>query len=211
MASHHFRYGAFLFIGPTGSGKSPLGDYLEERGLWRQRCVHFDFGAKLREITTDKSAQSIFTTRELGIIDHSLRTGMLLEDAHFPVAEKILRWFIEEKDIRYDDLIVLNEMPRHVGQATHVDEIVQIQLIVYLQCSADVVHQRIRMNTGCDRTGRNDDSVDEIQRKLRTFRERTIPLMEHYRSKDVKIIEVKVGVYTTPEDVYDRWFTPLPS
>jgi hypothetical protein len=39
---------AILPLGPTGSGKTPLGDYLEERGLFGRRCVHFDFGEKFK-------------------------------------------------------------------------------------------------------------------------------------------------------------------
>jgi adenylate kinase family enzyme len=41
---------AILLLGPTGSGKTPLGQVLEERGLWGHTCMHFDFGANLREI-----------------------------------------------------------------------------------------------------------------------------------------------------------------
>ncbi len=41
---------AILLLGPTGSGKTPLGQALEKKGLAGRRCVHFDFGANLREI-----------------------------------------------------------------------------------------------------------------------------------------------------------------
>ncbi|MCX7427258.1 MAG: hypothetical protein NTW96_16720 [Planctomycetia bacterium] len=44
------RNDAMLLLGPTGSGKTPLGDLLERRGLGGRRCVHFDFGAHLRRI-----------------------------------------------------------------------------------------------------------------------------------------------------------------
>jgi len=37
---------AILLIGPTGSGKTPLGDWLQAYGFCGHRCHRFDFGAK---------------------------------------------------------------------------------------------------------------------------------------------------------------------
>jgi adenylate kinase family enzyme len=51
---------AILLLGPTGSGKTPLGQVLERRGLWGHRCSHFDFGDNLREIVArDEPDESI--------------------------------------------------------------------------------------------------------------------------------------------------------
>ena len=44
------RKNAVLLLGPTGAGKTPLGNYLEENGLGDCRCVHFDFGENLRMV-----------------------------------------------------------------------------------------------------------------------------------------------------------------
>ena len=41
---------ALLLIGPTGSGKTPLGELLERSGLWGRPCRHFDFGERMRRI-----------------------------------------------------------------------------------------------------------------------------------------------------------------
>jgi hypothetical protein len=41
---------ALLLLGPTGAGKTPLGDWLEAHGLWGRPCHHFDFGANLRAV-----------------------------------------------------------------------------------------------------------------------------------------------------------------
>jgi hypothetical protein len=43
-------YPAILLVGPTGSGKTPLGALCEKKGLWQSRVFHFDFGAILRRI-----------------------------------------------------------------------------------------------------------------------------------------------------------------
>ncbi|MFC1574312.1 hypothetical protein ACFL30_03935, partial [Candidatus Latescibacterota bacterium] len=55
-----------------------------------------------------------------------------------------------------------------------------------------------------DRAERIDDSPDEIARKLKIFEERTMPLIEHYREKNVMIETYEVSVDTTAENIYDR-------
>ena len=47
---------AILLLGPTGSGKSPLGDELEANGLNGRRCLHFDFGRRLRRAAEGRPA-----------------------------------------------------------------------------------------------------------------------------------------------------------
>jgi adenylate kinase len=76
---------ALLLLGPTGSGKSPLGDRLEARGLWSVRCAHFDFGANLRAEAADfgnikagDADPGEFTSAERAAILNSLATGALL-------------------------------------------------------------------------------------------------------------------------------------
>ena len=41
---------ALLLVGPTGSGKTPLGNWLEQNGLRGVRAHHFDFGTNLRRV-----------------------------------------------------------------------------------------------------------------------------------------------------------------
>jgi adenylate kinase family enzyme len=195
---------AILLIGPTGSGKTPLGAYLESRGLWGKRCVHFDFGAQLRQIGREPEAFSGITTSEIDVIRHSLKTGALLEDKHFPIAAKILRRFIETESLRTGDFVILNGLPRHTGQARDVKSIVQIKMVIYLDCAPIVVMERIRKNAGGDRLGRKDDSLPAIENKLRIFHQRILPLLDYYRSQNVRVERIEMGVDTTPQDVIQR-------
>ncbi len=41
---------SILLLGPTGAGKSPLGNQMEQNGIRGKRCFHFDFGHELRSI-----------------------------------------------------------------------------------------------------------------------------------------------------------------
>jgi adenylate kinase family enzyme len=195
---------AMLILGPTGSGKTPLGEYLEKRGLCGKRCVHFDFGARLRRIAVANMRPSYMTEDDYIVVLESLRTGALLENENFHIAESILASFAEEQNVGADDLIVLNGLPRHAGQAGDIDAAVKIGLIVYLDCGPEVVSERIRHNSGGDRSGRTDDLPEDMARKLEVFRERTLPLLDHYKAKKVRIVTIAVGVTTTPEEICEK-------
>ena len=198
------RNRAILLIGPTGSGKTPLGELLEEKGLFGSRCFHFDFGKKLREIALKDKPIGSLTRADIDLVRSLIDSGALLEDEHFHIAEKILGSFIVEKSPRGGDIIVLNGLPRHLGQASGIDLIVDIGMAVYLSCSAETVARRIGSNAGGDRTGRVDDSSEAVKEKLKVFSERTIALLEHYRSRGAEIIEIEVDATTTAEDMRDE-------
>jgi adenylate kinase family enzyme len=178
---------AVLLVGPTGSGKTPLGDWLQTHGRGR----HFDFGAHLRAGTGLDATEKEFV-REL------LAKGMLLENETFYIAEKILRACTAGHE---DELLILNGLPRHVGQAVAIEPIVNVTMVVLLQASAATIRERLRRNSGGDRTDRVDDDLPLVQRKLATFTERTLPLVEHYRQRGARILEIPVTVKTAPADV----------
>ena len=71
---------SLLLMGPTGSGKTPLGEEIERRGLDGRRCVHFDFGANLRAVAADPGSWDMLTAEELESVRTSLATGALFED-----------------------------------------------------------------------------------------------------------------------------------
>jgi len=196
------RIPAILLVGPTGSGKTPLGDYLELRGLWGRRCVHFDFGAQLRAIAEGRRIAAELTEEQIAVVVRSLGTGALLENEHFAIAAGILRSFADQRRIAADDRMVLNGLARHIGQARDVDQIVAVSAVVSLECSAEVVYERIRLDSGGDRAGRTDDDLAAVARKLKLFAQRTVPLLEHYRSLRTPVHGVKVSVATGPEDIW---------
>ncbi len=193
-----------LLLGPTGSGKSPLGDLLEERGVSGRRCLHFDFGANLRSAAAGRGVAADLDAHDLETVSDALEHGLLLENERFAVAEKILRSFAARRGVTAADYLVLNGMPRHVGQAEDVSRLVAVEAVVYLECSARTVFERIRLNTGGDRTRRTDDSPDAIGRKLVLFERRTLPLVQHYRSGGTAVITIPVSIHTTDEQILQQ-------
>ncbi|MBT4513132.1 MAG: hypothetical protein HOC20_13105 [Chloroflexi bacterium] len=198
------RFRGVLLIGVTGSGKTPLGNTCVQEGLWGRRCCHFDFGANLRRVAaTGGGNGSLLTDKDISIVANSLRTGALLENDNFHIAQGILMGFAEEKKLGNDDLLLLNGMPRHIGQAEDVDVLVDVGTVVHLNCTPEVVYERIRMNSGGDRSERLDDSFEEIEKKVKLFEERTFPLLNHYQGKCVKMREYNVLAGTTAENIHD--------
>ena len=194
---------AVLLLGPTGSGKTPLGEVVERRGLWRARCLHFDFGANLRDVVARNRPDEWIGRQDLDFLEGVLRSGALLENEHFPIAERILRRFMAARGADQRTWIVLNGLPRHVGQARAIDPILDIEAVVLLECTSETVIARIRANVGGDRTGRPDDDLEAIRRKLAIFDRRTTPLLEHYGRRGARIVAVKITAAMTPEQAWD--------
>jgi len=188
-----------LLLGPTGSGKTPLGRALEKNGYEGRRCVHFDFGANLREVAALKRPPRGFTEADMAVIRDSLRTGALLENKNFPIVEKIMGRFRRKRRMGHDDLLVLNGLPRHKGQAVDLEATVRVTAVILLDASLELVQGRIRRDAGGDRRGRMDDSAAEIARKYAVYMERTKPLLDYYARRGVPIRRIRVDEESTAE------------
>lgn len=192
---------SWLLVGPTGAGKTPLGLWLEENGFAGRRCVHFDFGAELRALGAGRTGAPALAADEVETIRRSLVTGALLEDHEFPIALKILRAFVRRSRVGESDRLILNGLPRHVGQARMMEDAVRIETVVSLEASPEVIRERIILDTGGDRVGRADDELKAIRQKLVIFRMRTLPLIEYYENREVPVVRVTVGARTTAEEM----------
>jgi adenylate kinase family enzyme len=202
---------AILLLGPTGSGKTPLGDHLEQASLWNRRCHHFDFGANLRAVVAGDGAGS-FTAEEIRFLRRMLEEGVLLEAEHFPLAARILDAFITRKGVRTSDLLVLNGLPRHLEQAKAMERKVVVIGVVRLDCDARTVAERLRRNSGGDRAQRADDAEALVARKLAIYEERTRPLLDYYRILGVRILKIPVDIKTQPVEMAAQLCAPpLPS
>jgi adenylate kinase len=116
--------------------------------------------------------------------------------------ERILRSFLARRGINRETWLVLNGLPRHVGQAQALDAIVDISHVFELECSDETVFSRIHSNTGGDRTGREDDDFQAVRQKLSTYRQRTALLVGYYREHGVKkICKFEIGPTTTLKEL----------
>jgi adenylate kinase family enzyme len=216
MSGAATRYRALLLLGPTGSGKTPLGDLLQQRGLAGSRCLHFDFGANLRRLVERHRPDEHFGPEDLAFLRRILESGALLEDQQYPIAERVLRSFLAERAFLAegeggrvsgrtgpDAVIVLNGLPRHAGQADAVDRILDVREVVWLRCTAETALARIAANVGGDRGGREDDDPASVRRKLQLFHARTAPLLDHYRARSTPVTAIEVAPAMTAEQMWE--------
>ena len=190
-------------MGPTGSGKTPLGDEIVRRGLGGRRCVHFDFGARLRAIASGLDAAEGLTEAEVGAVRASLATGALFEDRDLPMIARIMERFAEGAKLGPGAWLVLNGLPRHEEQAEGLAGILAVERIVLLEADAEVIRDRLRLDPGGDRAGRADDTVEAVRKRLGDYRERTLPLLEYYRRRGVPVVTVRVTAAMSAAEMYD--------
>ena len=190
---------ALLLLGPTGVGKTPLGEALEGGGLWGRRCEHFDFGANLRRGAAGQLPNGLLSDDERRFLANVLESGALLEDEQFAIAQKILGSFMQERGIDAGTMIVLNGLPRHTGQAAAMQALVTVRAVISLTCTPETVLERVRTDAGGDRAGRGDDDPDAVRRRLAIYAERTSPLVAYYRERGAHIVVQPVGLTTTAD------------
>lgn len=198
------EYRAILLLGPTASGKTPLGEILARRGLRGNRCVHFDFGVHLRRIVERDQPDAVASRPDIEFLRSVLLSGALLEDGHFPIAQRILRQFLSGGHVDRKTFVVLSGLPRHAGQARAVDAMVDVAAVVALRCSGETVRLRVERDTGGDRAERTDDDAAAIESKLDIYDRRTMPLLRHYRDRSVCIASIEVTADMTPETAFHR-------
>jgi adenylate kinase family enzyme len=198
-----------LLLGPTGVGKSPLGDLLEERGLNGLRFLHFDFGRELRAIARGEVRDGILPSERI-FIQRVLEEGLLLENEHLYLALKIFQAFLHHKSSSGTEILVMNGLPRHEGQAKGFEPFLEIPLVLVLEASFEEVLERIHRNVGGDREGRTDDRIELIYRKWLTYKDRTRPLIEFYRRKGARVLKLLVGRHTTPWETYISFKEGIP-
>jgi adenylate kinase len=197
-------WASWLLVGPTGSGKTPLGHLFEEKGLGSRRCRHFDFGAELRAVAAGPEGTADLAAAQIQVIRESLSSGALLEDRDFPIALGVLRAFVRRAGFGGDDRLVLNGLPRHVGQARLMEDAVRMIAVASLEAAPEVVRERIRLNTAGDRLERPDDDLRAIRKRLVIFRMRTLPLVDYYENREVPVFRLSVGTRTTAGEMYER-------
>ena len=138
---------------------------------------------------------------DLDVIRHVLKANALLEDHHFRVAARLFQTFLTSTQADRRALIVLNGLPRHLEQAEMMGRLVDLQYVVHLACSSQVVYERVRLNAGGDRTSREDDDLNAVKNKLALYNNRTIPLLDYYKKLAVRVIRFDVAIDTQPEEI----------
>lgn len=153
-----------VLLGPPGVGKGTQGQRLAAECGWPLIST----GEMLREAAARGTA--------LGRIAKQLIEAGLL------VPDDVMIGLVRERTGMPDagQGFVLDGFPRTVPQAEALDEMLaqreqKLDAVVSLSAPEDELMDRLRQR------GRVDDSEETVRRRLEVYRERTAPLIDHYR------------------------------
>jgi adenylate kinase len=165
----------YILFGPQGSGKGTQSRLL---------CNGYDF--------VHISVGDIFRwhvahhTKLAARIRRITDQGLLVPDE---IVEEVVRERLEQHDWNYG--FVLDGFPRTRGQAEYLFERWNMDKVIYLDLPDDVVYDRImhraRVGEGQGFTKRVDDNPESLRTRLLEYHQKTKPLLELYRAKEMLI------------------------
>ena len=161
-----------VFIGPPGAGKGTQSAAI----VARMGVPHISTGELLREAQADGT--------ELGKLATSY-----MDQGHL-VPDEVMVEMIEERLASADcgSGCLLDGFPRTVNQAAALDEVLgpngqSVDLVIELDCDDDELVRRLSQRA--EEQGRADDTPETIARRQKTFRQRTRPVLDYYREKEL--------------------------
>jgi adenylate kinase len=178
-----------LIFGPPGVGKGTQAPLIQKEF----KLVHLSTGDMLRAETRRGSKLG----RELQRI---MAAGDLVPDE---VMLKLVRRWLERGTFR--EGVLLDGFPRTVRQAAALDEILarrelRVEVVIALEApEEELVH---RLVDRARKQGRPDDTVAAIRERMHEYRERTMPVLDHYRRQGARVVEVDAT--GTVAEVFER-------
>ena len=182
-----------VLIGIQGCGKGTLVAGLEK---------HYDFDLiSVGQLLRDEVATGSALGQEIAkIIDG----GNL-------VTIDMIKQVIGKKLNKTKDITIFDGFPRNNEQANMLDEIANVDLVVYLNLSKEMAVERISNRLNCSNCGnitsakltnsgicekcggklvkRNDDTPEAVEKRLELYLKETYPLLERYKKRGV-VLEV---------------------
>jgi adenylate kinase len=173
------KYNTVLLFGAPGAGKGTQGKILGTI----PNFFHCACGDVFRTLSTDSPIGRVF-------IDYSSR-GELVPDE--PTIE-LWRQFISNSESfgRFrpaTDTLVLDGIPRNVGQAKMLKGTLNVKAVIYLRCK-NVKRLVERLQRRALRENRLDDAnLDIIRARLKTYERETMPVLNYYGERAVHKID----------------------
>ncbi|XP_072104551.1 adenylate kinase isoenzyme 5-like isoform X2 [Mobula birostris] len=157
-----------LVIGGPASGKGTQSMKIAER----YRFIHISVGELLRE----KMLHNASTNRKWGLIAKIITNGELAPQE--TTISEIKQQLMQHPDAQG---FVIDGFPREISQAICFDDQICVpDLVIYLACANLRLRERLEKRA---EQGRPDNNPKAIHRRLATFKQNAIPLVQYYQEK----------------------------
>jgi adenylate kinase len=167
------RYVTYLFMGAPGSGKGTQGKVLGTI----PRFYHCACGDVFRSM-------DLRTPIGLKFIEFSSKGLLVPDDLTVQLWHHHIEGQVADGEFKPDiDALVLDGIPRNVGQAKLMESLIDVEQVFHLSCpNRNELVRRLRKRAIKD--NRLDDASEEvIRRRLATYEEETKPVLDYYTGR----------------------------
>jgi adenylate kinase len=173
------RYNTFILFGAPGSGKGTQGKTLGTI----PRFYHCACGDVFRSIDTRTKVGKAF-------LEYSSKGQLVPDEITVELWREAIDAAVEGHKFKPDiDTLVLDGIPRNVGQAKIMEEMIDVKKLFHLSCpSRETLFYRLKKRALKD--NRLDDANDQvIQRRLDTYETESRPVLSYYPKDMVTVVD----------------------
>ena len=172
------KYNTYLLFGAPGSGKGTQGRSLGSI----PRFFHCACGEVFRTLDTRTKVGRAF-------LEYSSKGQLVPDEITVELWQARIDAAVEAHEFKPDiDVLVLDGIPRNVGQATIMDQLIDVKKVFHLSCpNREQLFARLKKRALKD--NRLDDANEEvIKRRLQTYETESKPVLDYYRDR-VQVID----------------------
>ena len=172
------KYTTYLLFGAPGSGKGTQGHSLGSI----PRFFHCACGDVFRTLDTRTKVGRAF-------LEFSSKGQLVPDEITVELWRAHIDAAVEAHEFKPDiDVLVLDGIPRNVGQAKIMDDVIDVKKVFHLSCpDRDQLFARLKKRALKD--NRLDDANEAvIKRRLQTYETESKPVLDHYRDR-VQVID----------------------
>lgn len=175
MSDSNDKYRTFLIFGAPGSGKGTQGKVVG--GL--PGFVHVACGDVFRSLDPNSELGQVF-------LQYSSQGQLVPDDFTIQLWHDHIQRMIRAEQFRpEEDYLILDGIPRNVPQAEILDQYIEVQRLLYLECT-DPEALITRLKRRALHENRLDDANEDVIRaRLEAFEEETAPVIAYYPAAQV--------------------------
>jgi adenylate kinase len=173
------KYHTFILFGAPGSGKGTQGKTLGTI----PRFFHCPCGDVFRSIDTRTKVGKAF-------LEYSSKGQLVPDDITVELWKEAIDAAVDAHKFKPDiDILVLDGIPRNVGQAEIMEKMIDVQKLFHLSCpDRETLFQRLKKRALKD--NRLDDANEQvIQRRLDIYETESKPVLSYYPKDCVTVID----------------------